>query len=682
MMYVSDFFQIGAIPVDAMYGTYSTGLVILSYVIACFASYVALDFAGRLRIEQNKKAKWYWLVSGAFAMGAGIWSMHFVGMLAFIMPMPMVYEPFWTGLSLLLAMMSSGFALFLLRDSASSAFFIAAGGIVLGIGINVMHYTGMTGMGDVNIHYLPRLFILSVIIAVVAAEAALWLMIQSNKGSFSRQLHLKIYSALIMGAAICGMHYTGMAAAVFTPISMTHHNAPLGGIDPFSLALYIAGVTVIILTIALMVSTYKQLSENATQNKNDFLNAVLNNLSDGVLACDAKGNITVFNPALQKFINSDVPININTQWANYFYFKELNNLDPKSDAKQPIIRALLGEKLESLESDLILKQRKTKLRVIVNGQPIINQYGENLGALIAVRDITEQKKSETEIHSLHEKLVTAARQAGMADIATGIVHNIGNVLNSVNVATSILKQQIKGSEALKFRDNIIKLLDVHGHNLDTFIRDDPHGKQFPQFLKLLAETLSNENSRLLQEVNDIEKNMAHIVSIVSAQKSLTANLGLYEETNVSEIVEDALKINLKAEHREKIDIIYQFSAIKKVITDRLKLLQIMTNLVKNSIDALLMSTIEAKQMTLVIKQKDDFHFMVQVIDNGVGISPENTAKIFSNGFTSKEQGHGFGLHSSANFANEMGGSLSAESAGTGKGAIFTLVLPYERNKVS
>ena len=174
MSILSDWFQTGAIPANAINGHYDLKLVLLSYVIAVLASYVALNFAGRLRAERNPHAMPYWLVGGAFAMGAGIWSMHFIGMLAFIMPMPMEYNMGWTIASLLVAILASALALYILQKKSFVFVDLALGGLIVGLAIATMHYMGMEGMKiHMNIHYLPGLFLFSIIIGVAAAEAAL-----------------------------------------------------------------------------------------------------------------------------------------------------------------------------------------------------------------------------------------------------------------------------------------------------------------------------------------------------------------------------------------------------------------------------------------------------------------------------------------------------------------------------
>lgn len=381
------FFQHGPLPADAIFGTYNINLVILSYVIAAFASYIALDFAGRLRIEANHSVRIWWLIGGAFAMGAGIWSMHFIGMLAFIMPMPMSYDTALTSLSLLVAISSAAFVLYLLQNDQRTKTHLIIGGIFLGFGIASMHYIGMSAMLGMTIQYIPALFALSIVIAIVASEVALWLIVKSNKGSYRQQVKLKLISAFIMGFAICGMHYTGMFAAVFTPQNDMGTMEHAAAMNSDILALYITGITGIILTIALIVSTYKQLMVSALENEKNFLNAILDNLSDGILACDSHGDITVYNKALQHLTETD---------AMTIAFHQPNNEAVIPPDEQPLKRVLRGEKIEQLELEL-RTSHDARRYVVIDGQPIFNNEEKNTGAVIAVHDITEQKELEGQL---------------------------------------------------------------------------------------------------------------------------------------------------------------------------------------------------------------------------------------------------------------------------------------------
>lgn len=257
-------------PTNIAHGSYNLPLVALSYLVAVFASYVALDMAGRLRSDtETATNKWLWLIGGSFAMGAGIWSMHFIGMLAYIMDAPMTYDLFHTGLSMVVAIFASLLALFLLKNKNFTVLHLILGGILLGFAIALMHYTGMEAMrSHVNMVYTPGLFALSIVIAIFASEAALWLAVQSTKGTVKRQIIAKIISAFIMGIAICGMHYMGMAATVFTPLANDHTAIAY---NPIWLSLGIALTTLSIIGLALIVSTYKQALTSVLQKKNQEL---------------------------------------------------------------------------------------------------------------------------------------------------------------------------------------------------------------------------------------------------------------------------------------------------------------------------------------------------------------------------------------------------------------------------
>jgi len=195
-------------------GSYNYWLVFLSLVVAILASYTALDLASRITASKGFAAR-AWLLGGAFAMGTGIWSMHFVAMLAFSLPIPTVYEVSTTLASMIIAVVVSGFALFTVTRNTLSARNLVSGGVLMGVGISSMHYTGMAAMEILpGIRYEPLLFAASIAVAIAASMAALWIAFQLRSRA-GRVLHAKVGSAVIMGLAIVGMHYTGMAAAGF-----------------------------------------------------------------------------------------------------------------------------------------------------------------------------------------------------------------------------------------------------------------------------------------------------------------------------------------------------------------------------------------------------------------------------------------------------------------------------------
>ena len=245
-----------------MQGTYEPTLVIVSVVVAILSSYTALSLAGRVATARGAIA-WGWILGGALAMGTGIWAMHFVGMLAFRLPIPLGYDFSITLLSLLLPITASALALWLVSRPVLRRESLIAGAILIGIGINGMHYTGMEAMlMDPPIRYAPLLVALSLVIAIGAAGAAIWLAFRLRSG----RRHLGLYraaAACVMGLAIVGMHYTGMAAAEFLPGSICR--AAEGGVDEGTLAVLVLMATVPMLVVALLASVYDARLEARSQ---------------------------------------------------------------------------------------------------------------------------------------------------------------------------------------------------------------------------------------------------------------------------------------------------------------------------------------------------------------------------------------------------------------------------------
>jgi diguanylate cyclase len=233
---------------------YDNALVLLSIVVAVMASYTALDLAGRVTQSSGRSAIW-WLIGGSVSMGAGIWSMHFIGMLAFQLPIPVFYDVWITAASLLIAIATSAYALSVASRSALGRGSLGAAGLIMGGGIAAMHYTGMAAMRMLPpINYDPVLFAASITIAVVAATAALWLAFTFRSAVYGRALLGKLFAALVMGCAIAGMHYTGMAAANFAAGSVCV--VPEGlGLSSEALAADLGAVILSILIVTMLASS-------------------------------------------------------------------------------------------------------------------------------------------------------------------------------------------------------------------------------------------------------------------------------------------------------------------------------------------------------------------------------------------------------------------------------------------
>jgi signal transduction histidine kinase len=289
-------------------------------------------------------------------------------------------------------------------------------------------------------------------------------------------------------------------------------------------------------------------------------------------------------------------------------------------------------------------------------------------------EIVERKRAEQELKELTTQLVEASRQAGMAEVATGVLHNVGNVLNSVNVSSTLICEKLQQSR-LSHMTKAVGLLREHEGNLPAFLTNDPKGRQLPQFLAKLTDHLAEENQALLQETDSLNQNVQHIRQIVSTQQSFARVFGVTEHLGAEGLMEEAVQLNLAAFDRHGIKLVRQFSPVPLVLVDRHKVLQILINLLRNAKHALREVDRPDKQVTLTIAAAGTGRVRMAVTDNGSGIAQENLTKVFQHGFTTKKDGHGFGLHSGALAAKEMNGSLAIHSDGPGKGATFTLELP-------
>jgi two-component system, NtrC family, sensor kinase len=295
------------------------------------------------------------------------------------------------------------------------------------------------------------------------------------------------------------------------------------------------------------------------------------------------------------------------------------------------------------------------------------------------REIAERRRAEKQLADVHHQLVDAARRAGMAEIATGVLHNVGNVLNSVNVSATLVADRVRNSKIADL-DRAVELLERHADDLGTFFSEDRRGRQLPGFLRLMATHIQRDRGVMLEELQSLTRHIDHIKSIVAMQQSYTGVAGVVETVSLDDLLDDALKLNVASLDKYDIDVVREYEDLPEVRIDKQRVLQILVNLVNNAKDALIESSASQRCLTARIRlseRNSERKLLVEVCDNGAGISPENIVRIFSHGFTTKKHGHGFGLHSSANAAGELGGTLTASSPGAGRGAMFTLELPFK-----
>jgi signal transduction histidine kinase len=256
-----------------------------------------------------------------------------------------------------------------------------------------------------------------------------------------------------------------------------------------------------------------------------------------------------------------------------------------------------------------------------------------------------------------------------------VLHNVGNVLNSVNVSATLVCEQVKKSRVLTV-GKVAALLAEHADE-PKFLIDDPRGKQLPGYLKDLTEHLRKEQAIIMNELRSLVKNIEHIREIVSMQQSYAKLSGLKVAVKTSDIVEDALRMNSPAMSRHEVQVVREYRDDPNIIVDKHQVLQTLVNLIRNARHACDESEVSNKQIKLRIGRHGTDRVRIQVEDNGVGITSENLGRIFTRGFTTRPDGHGFGLHSCLMATQEMGGVLTGHSDGPGLGAVFTLDLPFQ-----
>lgn len=291
-----------------------------------------------------------------------------------------------------------------------------------------------------------------------------------------------------------------------------------------------------------------------------------------------------------------------------------------------------------------------------------------------LRDQVEAKeKARAELALTQRRLIAASRQAGMAEVATGVLHNVGNVLNSVNVSSTLISERLRNSR-IELVSKCAALLQKPAADLARFLTEDPRGKTLPAYLQQLGSNLEQEKTFIRTEMDSLSKNIEHIKVIVSMQQSHAKSAGVLEEIDPKDLLDDALQIQRAGLERHNIELVLDCEPVPRLLLDRHKILQILINLIGNAKWALDHRE-SGRQLRCSLRRVNGDLVQFVVEDNGIGIPRENLNRIFTQGFTTRKGGHGFGLHSGANSAREIGGSLSVTSEGPGRGARFTLEIP-------
>ena len=409
---------------------------------------------------------------------------------------------------------------------------------------------------------------------------------------------------------------------------------------------------------------------NVLAKSESQLHSVIDSTDDLVLSLDPQGNLLTANAAARQryrrlfgkelqpgqFFFDQAPPEIRDTWLGH------------------LSRGVRGERIRFEEEPPHMKEREV-LDISIN--PIAGQNGQALGVTVFGRDITARKEAEARLGEMHRTLVDVSRQAGMAEIATGVLHNVGNTLNSVNISTGLVLDRLRKSRVTNLA-KAAAMLREHASDFASFFTKDPQGLKLPHYLIALSDELQEEREAVIQEMRALSESVEHIKSIVSMQQKHARAGGTVEELAVPQLIDEALRLHAVSFERLGIHIEREYAQVPPITVDRHKLLQILVNLLSNARHALVASPSADKRLSIRVRRAPEGEQLrIEVVDNGMGIAPENQPRLFTQGFTTKKEGHGFGLHISALAAAEMKGRLSCSSPGPGQGATFTLELPMD-----
>jgi PAS domain S-box-containing protein len=397
------------------------------------------------------------------------------------------------------------------------------------------------------------------------------------------------------------------------------------------------------------------------------LNATLESTADGIVAANLHGKVVCYNSKFAALWGMPPDMLERADSSEMVDFIAAQVTDPEHFIER--VQELYASGGEETFDVIELKDGRTYERYI---QPQ-RVGGESVGMVANFRDVTERKRAETELQDAARHLMEVSRQAGMAEVATSVLHNVGNVLNSVNVSCSVVASKVSKSRI----GSVAKTADLlreHADDPVAFFTTDPRGRKLPDFLAKLAARLAEEQEEVLRELQHLGKNIDHIKEIVAMQQNYAKVSGVTEVIKVTDLIEDSLRMNAGALMRHEVKVIREYADVPWITLEKHKAVQILVNLIRNAKHACDASGTAEKKVTIRVTH-DHGRVRVSVTDNGVGIPPENLTRIFAHGFTTKKDGHGFGLHSGALAAREMGGSLTVHSNGVGCGATFTLELP-------
>ena len=430
------------------------------------------------------------------------------------------------------------------------------------------------------------------------------------------------------------------------------------------------------------------------RDQSDVLESVLDSMAEGVVVVGSDGTFRVWNAEAERIVGIPPAALERGRWLEACPSFHADG-EPFQRHELPFERALASE---AASAEMLVKTQPRAdgadggadgVWLSWAARPLTTTRGELRGAVAVFRDDTPRKQAEARLLQSHEELeqrviertralreaqrqlVDTALAAGKAEVATNILHNVGNVLTSVNVLAHLVHERLQ----VRSWDGLPKLAALVAEQRADLVRvltEDERGQRLPDYVQQLATHQTSVRTGLIDSVGRLLEHIEHIKRIVVLQQEHARSVSLREDAALVDVIEDALSINQAALERHDIEIERDYRATPTIHTHKHKLLQILTNLVSNAKYALSDTERTRRRIIVRMTQPTDERVRIEVIDNGCGIPPDLLTRIFQHGFTTRPGGHGFGLHASVLAASELDGSLHAHSDGPGTGARFTL----------
>jgi len=625
-----------------MNGSYDYRLVTLSVVMAVCAAYAALDLAGRTTASRGR-VRLVWLAGGAAAMGLGIWSMHYIGMLAFLLPVPVFYDWPTVLVSLFAAIFASGVALFVVSRRRMDWGDALAGSAIMGSGIATMHYIGMAAMRlPAMCHYDSLLVVLSVAVAIVMSLAALWLSFHLREQA-KTTWPKKCASAVVMGAAIAAMHYTGMAAARFTPLTTAPDLSHAVHVSPLGIA-GISSITLLVLGLVFVSSLVdRRFSAQTTAlAESELLRRELKNVVDELKKSEDRLRVLIETiPALAWTSLADGSNDfVNRRWLEYtgLSLEQMQGAETTPFHPEDIDEHL-GKWRSALATGETFENEARVRRAadgeyrwfLIRGLPLRDERNDIVKWYGTMTDIEDRKRAEEALRKANADLAHITRVTTMGEFAASIAHEVSQPLSAVVTNAQACLHWLAGSAP-----NIEKSCEAAGR----IVRDGKRAGEVIAQIRALSRKSGIRKRRL-----DMNEAIEEVLALAQG------------EVRTRRV---ALRTDLA-------------TRLPPVLGDRVQLQQVVLNLVMNGIEA--MSSVQDRPRELVIRtqEREDDEVVVTVQDSGTGIDPKITEYMFDSFYTTKGEGMGMGLSISRSIVQDHGGRLWA-TANEGPGATFQFTL--------